>query len=343
MTPNELEMLLQRALSRRDDLIETLREESTDCYRLFHGVTEGREALAIDRYGPIVLVQTWSESLEAEELETIGRVYGERFGTSIVWNHRGNREPGWRGHRPPPIGPLAGAPTGRELGIAYDVRPRHRGQDPLLFLDFRAGRRWVQHHADGMEVLNLFAYTCGIGVAAADAGASAVWNVDFAKSALEVGLRNAALNGVPAERFRLIHEDVLPVVRQLAGLPMGGRRAKGGRYKGRQRPPIAFKPRSFDLVILDPPTWSKGAFGAVDIVRDYQGLFKPALLCTNPGGRVLATNHSARVEMDEWIAVLRACAEKSGRTVRDVEIIEPEDDFPSFDQRPPLKIVVLTV
>src|SRR4029079_11623229 len=97
-----------------------------------------------------------------------------------------------RWHRPV----LPPDPIVRELGVPYDARPRHRGQDPLLFLDLRVVRRRVLELARGRSVLNLFAYTCGVGVAAARAGAAEVWNVDFAASALDVGRRNAALSGV---------------------------------------------------------------------------------------------------------------------------------------------------
>ena len=70
----------------------------------------------------------------------------------------------------------------------------------MLFLDLRAGRRWVKGAAHDKTVLNLFAYTCGIGVAALAGGARQVVNVDFARSALAVGEANAArLVADPAE------------------------------------------------------------------------------------------------------------------------------------------------
>ena len=66
-----------------------------------------------------------------------------------------------------------------ELGIRYTVDPIHKGIDPLLFLDFRAGRRRILRESSDQTVLNLFSYTCGIGVAAAKGGAKRVVNVDF--------------------------------------------------------------------------------------------------------------------------------------------------------------------
>ncbi len=83
-----------------------------------------------------------------------------------MWNHRGSGAGrSFASHCPDPPGD-PDAWRGRELGLHYDVRPRHRGQDPLLFLDLRAGRRRLLQRSEGCTVLNLFSYTCGIGVAA---------------------------------------------------------------------------------------------------------------------------------------------------------------------------------
>lgn len=312
--------LLARALDRRASLLDRL--DDTDCVRLLHGVAEGWPGVAIDRYGPVLLVQTWREPLAEGVLDRLAEVVP--WDLVPVWNHRkggGSPAPGLE------------APIGTELGLRLDVRPRHRGSDPLLFLDFRASRRWVRAHSEGRTVLNLFAYTCGIGVAAAAGGATRVLNVDFAASSLAVGRRNAELNGVSMDVLR---EDVFPAVRQLAGLPVGGRRNRRPRYQ-------RLAAERFDLVVLDPPRWARTAWGAVDVVRDYPSLFKPALLATAPGGRILATNHVPTVDLDDWVAVLRRTAEKAGRPIRTLEILPVEEDFPSFDASPPLKVAIAEV
>ncbi len=103
------------------------------------------------------------------------------------------------------------------------------------------------------------------------------------------------------------------------------------------------KPRQFDLVILDPPRWAKSPFGTVDLIRDYPSVFKPALLATAPGGRLLCTNNVAQVKRDDWLDQLRRSATKAGRPIKAIDLIEPEEDFPSFDGQPPLKMAVLEV
>lgn len=326
---------LEAALARRAALRDKLAAEETDCLRLFHGAAEGRPGLAVDRYGPLLLAQTWRDPLAADDLAAIEARLARPLGLPLVWNHRGSgggpiRYADW--HDPS----LPAAPLGREGGLAYDVRPRHRGQDPLLFLDLRSGRRWLRAQADGASVLNLFAYTCTAGVAAAAGGAREVWNVDFAGGALAIGRENARRNGVPDERFLTLRENALPAMRQLAGLPVGLRRGKQVRYQ-------RLAPRRFDLVLLDPPAWSRSPFGAVDVRRDYPSLFKPALLATEDGGAVLATNHAADVEREDWLEILARCAEKADRPLRGLDTLEVEEDFPSFDGRPPLKIAIARV
>lgn len=318
MSPESAADLLRAALDRRSELLGGLGD--TDCVRLLHGISEGWPGVAVDRYGPVLLVQTWREPLEPGVLEAVAEVVP--WSLVPVWNHRkggGSTEE------------VPAEAFGVERGIRFDVRPRHRGKDPLLFLDFRAARTWIRNQ-ECRSVLNLFSYTCGIGVAAAVGGAERVLNVDFASSALEVGTTNAALNKVKTQQFE---EDVFPAMRQLAGLPLGGRKGRRPSYKH-------LEPEAFDVVVLDPPRWAKTPWGAVDVVRDYPSLFKPALLAVAEGGCILATNHVAAVPLEDWLSQLRRTAEKVGRPI-DIEMLDVEEDFPSFDGQPPLKMAICRV
>lgn len=322
------------ALERRRDWLAELRD--TDCVRLLSGSVEGAPGVTVDRYGEWLLVQTGREPLPDGALDAITDQVERALGWSLtpIWNHRPafRREGFDRFHRS--TRPTEDA-LGCEEGLVFRVDPRHGGLDPLLFLDLRGGRRRIRALARGRRVLNLFAYTCGIGVAAAAGGAREIVNVDFARSALSVGADNAVRNGVRGPFFRLVHEDVFPVVRQLAGLPMKGR--------GARRAHLALPRRSFDLVALDPPRWAKTPFGAVDVVRDYPSLLKPAILCLEPGGVLVATNHVPSVEAERFVDVAARTAEKVGRRLRDVEVLGPDPDFPSLEGPAPLKILLAVV
>ncbi|WP_204377504.1 class I SAM-dependent methyltransferase [Aquitalea magnusonii] len=186
---DSLSALLQAAADRRSDLVSRLIAEDTNTYRLFHGSVEGVAGLTVDRYGDLLLVQSFHQSLEDAELDEIRRFYaGLLPELQLVYNDRSGKNS--RINNSLSLAEQAVAEENRvahELGIRYHIRGRHSGQDPWLFLDLRAGRRRVMQLAEGKSVLNLFAYTCGVGLAAAKGGAQFVMNVDFAESSLAVG------------------------------------------------------------------------------------------------------------------------------------------------------------
>ncbi len=339
MTASNIGFLINQAFQNRKELREQLHEEDTDAYRLFHGVNEGRFGLTIDRYGSQVLVQTFHQPFDPEEMPLISEQISSclDFEPSIIFKDRSSASRK-QGNVQESVNPdiLADeVQTCREFGIQYIVKGLHRGQDPLLFLDLRSARRFVLANCKGGSILNLFAYTCGVGICAGIRGAEEIWNVDFAKSSLEIGKQNAELNGLPEDKIKFIHSDYFPAIRQLAGLSVPGR--------GRKKTYLKIEPRQFDLVFLDPPRWAKSPFGTVDLVRDYQGVFKPALLTVKPGGRVICTNHVPKVNLADWLEILKRCAQKAGRPAAGIEVLEPETDFPSPDGRHPLKTAVVEV
>src|SRR4029077_8305013 len=101
-----------------------------------------------------------------------------------------------------------------------------------LFVDQRENRRYVRE-MEPKRLLNCFAYTCSFSVAAAAGGAQTV-NVDLLKKNLARGRENFALNALSTADHRFIADDVRPVLRRLA------RRGE-----------------KFDMIILDPPTFSR--------------------------------------------------------------------------------------
>lgn len=330
---------LQAAFAARQPLLERLHAEDTDAYRLFNGSTENRPGLTVDRYGDLLLIQTFHNALDGHDRVAIEGFYTAALpGLTAIYNDRSGANS--RVGNPLPAEVLAEAQKPREfheMGVRYVVQARHGGQDPWLFLDLRAGRRRVMREAPGKSLLNLFAYTCGIGVVAAKAGATHVVNVDFAESSLKVGKENARLNELPI-RLRFVHSDAFAALRQLAGI------GQPAMVRGKRMPAFPkLDKRSFDLVFLDPPRHAKSPFGVVDIVNDYAALMKLALQCTTEGGTLICCNNAAELTREVWADQLARCAAKIGRTIRELEWIAPEDDFPSHDGRPPLKIALLRV
>src|SRR5207244_5292521 len=122
------------------------------------------------------------------------------------------------------------------------------GYSSGLFLDQRENRRYVRHISP-KRLLNCFAYTCSFSVSAAYAGAVTL-NVDLSKKALTRGRENFALNGLSTIDHHFIADDVMAVLRRLA-------------HKGEK----------FDVIILDPPTFSRSPKGKTfQVENDFEKL-----------------------------------------------------------------------
>ncbi|MEB0078614.1 class I SAM-dependent methyltransferase [Pseudomonas sp. CCI3.2] len=335
---SSLNQALSVALDNRQSLLAELHEQGTDCYRLFHGSQEGASGLTIDRYGPQLLVQSFHNALEHDELLALHAAVNARLGidTQLVYNDRshGNSRIDRNDAVYTADQAALGDLIGHEWGLNYRVRGRHAGQDPLLFLDLRNTRGWIKQHSAGKTVLNLFSYTCGVGLSAAAGGAREVSNLDFAEGNLAVGRENGLLNP-ELKPMKFVQSDYFPAIRQLAGLPIAPRR--GNKLPDYPR----LEQRQYDLVFLDPPAWAKSAFGTVDLLRDYQSLLKPAVLTTAPNGILICCNNLAKVSMEDWREQVLRCATKVGRPVREWQVMTPGSDFPSMDQQPPLKTLIL--
>lgn len=333
-----LNQAVANAFDSRRALIATLQTQGTDCFRLFHGSQEGMSGLTIDRYGSQLLVQSFHTRLERDVLLALHEQVENLLGQTLLLVYNDRSQGNSRIDRSDTVYTASAAALedsiGQEWGINYRVRGRHTGQDPLLFLDLRNARGWVKRHSTGKSVLNLFAYTCGVGLSAAAGGAKEVCNLDFAESNLAVGRENGALNPdfLP---MQFVQSDYFPAIRQLAGLPIAARR--GHKLPAYPR----LEQRQYDLVFLDPPAWAKSAFGTVDLLRDYQSLLKPALLATAKDGVLVCCNNLAKMSLDDWREQVLRCASKNARPVREWSVLTPDLDFPSHDRQPPLKTLVL--
>jgi 23S rRNA (cytosine1962-C5)-methyltransferase len=332
--------LLTTALAKRSLLIDNLsiaELAKTDCFRVFHGTVEGENGLNIDRYGDAWLIQTFHETLDEEEMLAIKQVLLNVAHLPVVYNDRSQKNSRIINQLDESTEAFAQSEQViSENGVLFTSKLRHEGQDPLLFLDMRVGREYMKKHSHKKTVLNLFSYTCGIGIAAAVGGAKRVVNIDFSSFALAAGQKNAKLNDVESV-CQFIQSDAFPALRQLAGLKVTSRNNK----KLPSYPKMSAA--QFDLVFLDPPRFAKSAFGTVDLVNDYQSLFKPAVLTTKSGGTIVCCNNVAKVDKAAWFNSLVRCVEKQGREVSHVEWLDCHQDFPSFDDNHPLKIVALTI
>ncbi|MGA0093135.1 MAG: class I SAM-dependent methyltransferase [Chthoniobacterales bacterium] len=161
-----------------------------------------------------------------------------------------------------------GEVTVRESGMRYLVEPAG-GYSTGLFLDQSGNRRWVER-LGAQRMLNLFAYTCSFTVCAAASGAETC-SVDASKRVLAQGRRNLELNGLdPAEGHRFLADDVAKVVPRL-------------RKRG----------ETFDLIVLDPPTFGRANGRVFRIESDLPALVAECFELLAAGGRMLVAANYA--------------------------------------------------
>ena len=136
--------LVRAALASRAQLAAEWHAEGTDCYRLFHGAVEGAPGCTLDRYGDLLLWQTFRAPEEPADalLPQLQAEVEAALGLALTphWN---DRRKGAREGRlaPGAAGRLAEDHMATELGLRYRIEVPPPGRDPLLYLDFRAARR----------------------------------------------------------------------------------------------------------------------------------------------------------------------------------------------------------
>jgi 23S rRNA (cytosine1962-C5)-methyltransferase len=155
-------------------------------------------------------------------------------------------------------------------------------------------------------VANLFSYTCAFTVAAALGGAARTVSVDASMAALERGRANLAHAGVlDRGEHAFVADDAF---RWLA------RAAK--------------RADRFDLVILDPPSYSTTSRGRFVASSDYAALAAQAIAVLAPGGRLLACTNHRGISPSRFRRVLFDAARAAGRDVTRMRDFVQPPDFP---------------
>lgn len=151
------------------------------------------------------------------------------------------------------------------------------GAAPGLFLDQRTHRLWVQDYGSGKRVLNLFAYTGGFSLNAAQGGAQDVVTVDLSKKYKLWAQENFLLNQLASSSYKFYDMDSFDYLRY-------------SQKKGLQ----------FDLIICDPPSFSRDGKKIFRIDKDFKELLDLCLSLLPQGGRLLFSNNFESWSNADW-------------------------------------------
>jgi 23S rRNA (cytosine1962-C5)-methyltransferase len=197
-----------------------------------------------------------------------------------------------------------------ENGLRFEIRYQDT-RHPGLFLDHEPLRAWLATHDVGPRVLNLFAYTGSLSIAAAKGGAQSVTTLDLSKPTLDWAKRNWELNGLSGVEPRWFAEDT---------------------FRGLQR--FAKAGEKFDTIILDPPSFSRDKQGKTfSTAKDLRALHEAVFQVLEPkGGYVVTSINSANRSWEQYAQdVLQAAGRRKVQVLRRIDAPET---FPTFLNEP---------
>jgi len=295
--------LLAGALAARAELFDARHETA---FRLFNGFTEGWPTLAVDLYAQTLVLHDYSETPEQnqESITAVQEFYRSHLPwISAVLLKTRNAQTAEARNGVLRFGEKTATKI-RENGVWYSVALQ-LNRDASFYLDTRSLRSWIRQNLNGQRVLNTFAYTGSLGVAAVAAGASRVVHLDLNRTFLNVAKTSYTLNGFPIHKADFQSGDFWPVVSRML-------RAE----------------ELFDCVLLDPPFFASTNRGLVDANHNYARLINKVRPLIAHGGRLVAVNNALYVSGAEFLKTLQGlCSDEYLEIERLIPVAE---DFTGY-------------
>ena len=287
------------------------------CCRLIFGEADQFPGLTVDRMGDVLVTETLSLGIEQRKdvifpalvrvLAEMGvpvRALYERNNVSIRALEGMEETVGFY-HCPG----LEESPSMTETeicenGIYYTVDFMH-GQKTGFFLDQKYNRLAAARLAHGRTVLDCFTHTGSFALNAAKAGAAHVDAVDISADAIAMTRRNAERNGL-SDRMDFICADVFAYLDELN----------------------AKKQRKYDMIILDPPAFTKSAGTVNNAYAGYREINRKALQLLPRGGYFATASCSHFMPSELFCKMLREAAYDARVTLRQIEARQQAPDHP---------------
>jgi 23S rRNA (cytosine1962-C5)-methyltransferase len=297
--------LLERALHARAHLFDPRHETA---FRLFNGFTEGEPNLVIDLYASTLLIHNYAgEPMEgkprAEQVAGLLQNQIPWLRAGIVKTRNAPSQEERRGQL------LFGETPDKKIqehNVWYSI-DLTINRDASFYLDTRNLRKWLIENSQSKTVLNTFAYTGSLGVAALAGGAMRVVQHDLHRGFLNIARTSYTLNGFPVHREDFIAADFFSLAARL--------KRRGG---------------TFDCVIIDPPFFSTTSKGKVDQVHESARLINKVRPLINHGGILVTINNALYVSGKEYMQTLEALCKDGYLSIR--ELIPVPQDCIGFNQ-----------
>jgi 23S rRNA (cytosine1962-C5)-methyltransferase len=298
------EARLARAIAGRGALLAA---DASDAWRLVNAESDGLPGTIVDRYGDWLVCQFTTAGSERWKAVVVAAL--QRLWPCAGIFERSDAESRAHEGLPAAVGLLAGREPPerieiREHGCRYlvDVRAGHKTG---FYLDQRDNRACVAPFATGGDMLNVFAYTGGFGIAAAMAGALSVTHVELSAEALELARANTALNICDGGNAEFVAGNAFEVLRKFRD-----------------------SRRAFDLIVLDPPKFADARKHLMAACRGYKDINLLAFKLLRPGGVLATFSCSGLLTPDLFRKVVMDAAVDARRDVQVLRRLQQASDHP---------------
>ena len=299
------------------------KDSLTTAYRLFNGEGDGIGGLIIDRYADYAVFSWYNETLyqkKAELLTAFRTVYPDIIGAyeKIRFSTKDLPESQFLyGEQAPE--PLLVTENGVQFATYLN-----EGLMTGIFLDQKEVRgRLVDGFAVGKTVLNMFSYTGAFSVAAAMGGAVATTSVDLAKRSLPKTTEQFEVNHLNLAAQKIIVMDVFDYFK----------------YASR-------KGLSYDMIILDPPSFARNKKKVFSVAKNYGELVKDSIDILTDKGTLIASTNAANLALAKYQnMVITALQEKNVR-YKITDTYQLPADFqvnPNFPEGNYLKVLFIEI
>lgn len=300
---------IETALKQRQHLFD---DPDTTAFRVFNGEGDGVGGLIIDYYAGFYVIHWYSLGIYSfredlltamtEKVDYIGIYEKKRFDQKGKYIEDDDFVAGERGEFPIIV---------KENGVNFAV-DLNDGAMTGIFLDQRDVRKAIrERYSKDAEMLNMFSYTGAFSVSSALGGAKKTTSVDVANRSRAKTIEQFEVNDLNAGEHEIVVDDVFQYFK----------------YAAR-------KERTFDLVVVDPPSFAKTKKRTFSAAKDYIKLLKETVDLTKNNGVIVASTNSSNVDLKRFKGFIKDACEEKGVAYSILEQYTLPDDFRTIDEFP---------
>lgn len=296
------EAKIQKAVDYRER-IGLFSKTSTNVFRLINAEGDGLPSLIADFYNGVLVIQTHSMGMYKVR-KALARAFTKVLGDRIEAIYDKSKATLPNQNTPIDNAYLYGNPTTHNRAVTENghqfLVDWAEGQKTGFFIDQRDNRQLLGELVKGKKVLNAFCYSGGFSVYALKNGASLVHSVDSSRKAMDWTVKNIALNDLDEAPHEGYTKDVFKFLQATE--------------------------ESYDVIVLDPPAYTKNLKRRHKAIQGYKRLNAKALSVLPKGGLLMTYSCSGVVTRQLFVDTIRAAAIEAGREVKLIKhLVQPYD------------------